>query len=793
MAEPKIKETKWDKSFEDPITFKWRENEVYDLDTKDTCYIIDTPPPYINAPIHIGHATTYVLQDMFARFHRMLGEKVIFPLGLDRNGLPIEVAAEKKFKVRLHTLPREEAVAYCEKILEMTSLESTKSFERLGCSFTSWKFHTGKPGEAYMTDNPAYRSLTQDTFIELWNRGLIYFDKRINNYSPGLRTTIADSEIEYENLPSKFVHVKWKVKETDEEVIIATTRPELIASCGMVIFNPEDDRYKHLEGKHVILPLYGKEVLLKAHTDAKIDKGSGLVMMCSAGDYTDIRFFREQEINPVISINEDGCMNSNAGFLEGLPVKKAREEITNKLEEAGLVVKIENVIHRTPVCERSKVPVEFIEMEELYLKQKDFLDDVRKVAERISFYDPKSKKILDDWMDMVNIDWPISRRRFYATEIPLWHCKKCGAKVVPSEKGKYWQPWKDACPVEKCSCGASDWEGETRVLDTWFDSSISPLFNIKYLRDEEFYKNNKVCTLRPQGKEIVRTWLYYTLLRCYQLTGESIFKDAWIHYHVIDENGRKFSKSLGNGIDPQKIIDEFGTESFRLWCVSEGNIHEIDLRCSMDRIKGLSKSLNKLWNVSRFISSFVEEGEFKLNETDKWVLKELNRIIELTKTAYLGYDFHNPAKEIRHFIWETFSSHYLELVKTRAYNEEGKFSSEDSQGAIHTLNLVLDTVLKLWCPVLPIMTTKIYEELHGKDICSEKFPYVTGEFSVSVSREDLMELNSLIWKFKQDKGLSLKDSLGRVVVPEKFKEFGIDLKIAHKIEKLEFGTDLKFE
>jgi len=789
MAEPKIKETKWEKSFEEPITSKWRKNQVYAVNTKKKCYIIDTPPPYINAPIHIGHATTYVLQDMFSRYHRMLGETVIFPLGLDRNGLPIEVAAEKKFNVRLHALPREDAVGYCEKILEMTSSESVSSFEQLGCSFTSWDFHTGKPGEAYMTDNPAYRSLTQDTFIELWNRGLIYFDKRINNFSPGLRTTIADSEIEYENIPSKFVHVIWKVKETDEEIIIATTRPELLASCGMVIFNPEDERYKHLAGKHAIIPLYDKEILIKAHTDAKIDKGSGLVMMCSAGDYTDIRFFREQNIEPIISIGEDGCMNENAGFLKGIPVKKAREEITKKLEDLYLVKKIEQVMHRTPICERTKIPVEFIEMEELYLKQKEFINDVRKISEKVSFYDPKSKKILDDWLDAVNIDWPISRRRFYATEIPMWHCKKCGNKVVPQEKGKYWQPWKQKCPIETCTCGASDWEGETRVLDTWFDSSISPLFNIKYLRDEEFYKNNKVCTLRPQGKEIVRTWLYYTLLRCYQLTNECIFRDAWIHYHVVDDSGKKFSKSLGNGIDPKKVIAEFGTESFRLWCVSEGNIHEIDLRCSMDRIKGLSKTLNKLWNVSRFISAFEEKGKYKLMESDKWILQELNRLIKLTTDGYNKYDFHNPAKEIRHFIWETFSSHYVELVKTRAYNEEEKFSHEESQGAIHTLNFVLDVVLKLWAPVLPILTSKLYEELHERDISKEAFPEADEEFSASVSCEELMNLNSEIWRMKQEKGLSLKDNLETLSVSSKFKKFEMDLKIAHHIDVIDWKDE----
>ncbi|MCK4928091.1 MAG: class I tRNA ligase family protein, partial [Candidatus Aenigmarchaeota archaeon] len=333
--------------------------------------------------------------------------------------------------------------------------------------------------------------------------------------------------------------------------VIGTTRPELVCSCGMVIFNPEDKRYKHLDGKTAITPVFGKEVPIKAHPSAEIEKGTGLVMMCSAGDTTDIRFFREMGLKPIISIDRDGTMNENAGFLSGLKVRDARLKMVEKLKEEGLHVGAKRTTHRTPVCERSKDEVEFIEMSELYLKQVDFKKDMVKIAKKLNFYSENSRKILLDWIDGVSIDWPISRRRYYATPIPLWYCDKCGEVIVP-EKGKLYNPWKEKCPVGKCpKCGASDFKGDERVFDTWFDSSNSPLYVLKYSKDDAFFKKSMPCSLRPQGKEIVRTWLYYTLLKGYLLLDRPIFEDVFVHFHILDDKGIKMSKSLGNVLDPR--------------------------------------------------------------------------------------------------------------------------------------------------------------------------------------------------------------------------------------------------
>ncbi len=680
MLDSKIKEKSWHKSFETEIYRGWEKSGKYKFSSTSNSpvYSIDTPPPYVNTPVHIGQATTYVMMDMFARFRRMIGNNVLFPLGLDRNGLPIEMEVEKRFNVRLCDTPRERFIELCHKVLDESTAETQDSFLRLGIGFNSWDYGEGI-GDVYMTDSPEYRSLTQDTFIDLWEKGLIYEAKRINNFCPGCQTTIADSEIEYREVSTHFNDIIFRVKETGEEIVIGTTRPELVCTCGMVIFNPADDRYKHLEGKTAVTPIFEGEVPIRSHPMAEIEKGTGLVMMCSAGDTSDIRFFMEMKLDPVIAINADGTMNEHAGFLKGLPVREARRKMIEELKKRGLLVNQKQVLHRTPVCERSSDEVEFIEMPELYLKQVDYKEKMKVIANEMDFYAPESRQILINWIDSISIDWPISRRRYYATEIPLWYCGTCSSPYVPP-KGRYYQPWKDDPPVESCpSCKGKKFRGEERVFDTWFDSSITPLYILKYSRDEDFFEKNSPCTLRPQGKEIIRTWLYYTVLKDYLLTGKVIFKDVWINYHIVDEKGHKMSKSLGNVIDPKDILQRFGAEPFRLWAAIEGNLTKTDFRCSYERIEGTKKTITKLWNVARFISMFPPVKEFDyshLNEADRWIIEELNGLIEYTRASYEGYDFHGPATRIKHFIWETFASHYLELVKNRAYNKDRDFSTK---------------------------------------------------------------------------------------------------------------------
>jgi valyl-tRNA synthetase len=326
------------------------------------------------------------------------------------------------------------------------------------------------------------------------------------------------------------------------------------------------------------------------------------------------------------------------------------------------------------------------------------------------------------------------------------------------------------------------WEGDARVFDTWFDSSITPLYVLNYPYDTAFFNRNMPCSLRPQGKEIIRTWLYYTLLKTHLLTRKTIFRDVWINYHVVDEKGYKMSKSKGNIIDPHDIITKHGAEAFRLWTAIEGNLDRTDFRCSFERIEGAHKTLVKLWNASRFISQFEDDqGDELLNDLDMWIRQELNGIVSYSRDCYSRYDFHNPAKKIKHFVWETFASHYIELVKSRAYNRDGRFSAEEQNAAIRTLRHCLGTVLKLWHPVIPFLTYRVYMTLFSEEIDIADFPNEVKTGRVPFSTEEIIELNAEIWKSKRDHKLSLKDPLEKYTVSRKFKSIEKDITATHNI------------
>lgn len=785
----------WNLELEKEITEKWKKAEMFKFNekTKKKIYSIDTPPPYVNAPVHIGQAITYCYMDFFARYRRMKGYEVIFPLGLDRNGLPIEIAAEKKFGISAFNTPREKFLDYCKKLLNETSSETEDTFAKLGISFTSYK-KGNHLGSVYLTDSEEYRTLTQETFIDLYKRGLIYEEMRITNWDPVLRTTIADSEVEYQDIPSIFNFVRWKIKGTNQEITIATTRPELICTCGMVIFNPADERYNHLHGKTAITPIFNKEVKIMAHPIASQEKGTGIAMMCSAGDLSDIQFFREMNLKPVIAIGTDGRMNKNAGFLQGLKVKEARVKITEELKKKGLIAKQEKITHRTPISERSKAEIEFIEMPELYLKQLEFKEEIKKLVTNekiIKFYPETSRKILEDWLESISIDWPISRRRFYATEIPLWYS---GNLVAVPKPGKYYQPWKDKVPgdADVFSNGKKvgtlkdakfknlKWEGEKRVLDTWMDSSISELYILKYKTDK-LGKKIYPATLRPQGKEIVRTWLYYTLLRGFLETGKMPFKEVWIHQHILDGNGRKMSKSLGNIIDPQKLLKIYGAEAIRLWAATEGDLSRQDLICSEEKIKAELKTINKLLNITKFISQFPKPRKKpKPTEFDQLFIDYFDdEIKQVDEQYYPKYNFYKPAIKLRNFLWGEFASHYLELVKPAVYNKDGKFTKQEIESALHTLYYILEKIVILLHPIIPQVTSILAKDLK---INLTKFPELRDPKRFDLSPvADIMMFDSEVWQTKKEKGLSLNSPISGVEIPKKLKLFEKHLKAAHNL------------
>jgi valyl-tRNA synthetase len=771
---PRIQEKAWNPSIEKKMLELWESENLYvfNIRSKKKKFVIDTPPPYPSGrPWHIGAAAQYSQIDMIARTARMLGYEVLFPIGIDRNGIPVELYVERTYKVSMRSVPRKEFIELCSKALDELEAEMLSIMRRMGLS-ADFENH-------YRTDSPEYRALTQKTFIKLWNEGLIYEATRPNNYCWECGTTIADAEVEYEELPTKLVYMKFKVKETGEDLVVASTRPELLCSCKAIIVNPNDERYVHIHGLHAIVPIYSTEVPIIPHSAAKPEFGTGVMMVCSYGDYTDVQLFRELGLEEVVAIGEDGKMTERAGKYAGLKVEDARKKIIEDMEREGLLVKVEDIVHRTPICERSKTPIEIIPMKEYYLKQLYAVKDLDRLARKMKFHPEMHRQLLLDWINSLKIDYPISRRRYYATEIPIWYCKRCGTPIVPPPN-RYYRPWCEPPPFEACEkCGCTEFIGEERTFDTWMDSSISPLFITKYNTDEKFHKALYPASIRPQGKDIVRTWLYYTLLRCYQLTGKEPFKHVWISGLGLDEKGEKMSKSKGNVIDPVPILEKYGADAFRFWNAQEASLG-YDFRISEARIASATKFLTKLWNLSRFVSSFPIPRRAKLMPTDKWILAELSVLIRESLKHYKDFNFFYPARLIRDFVWNVFADHYVEMVKTRAYGVG--FTKSEQKAAWFTLHTVLKSVLLLLAPIVPFITDALWRQLYGKhSIHLETFPKAIWSTAYRKFTEPLIEFNSSIWAKKKSLGLSLKDPI-ECEIPRKLKVFEKDLKAMHNIK-----------
>jgi len=566
--------------------------------------------------------------------------------------------------------------------------------------------------------------------------------------------------------------------EDGKEVIIASTRPELLCACKTIIVNPDDERYSELVGKKITVPISNQEVVIQTHHSAQMEFGSGAVMVCSYGDQNDVALFRELNLEEVVAIGQDGRLTEAAGAYAGLKPKQARTKIIEDLESGGFVEKIEEISHRTPVSERSKTPIEIIPMEEYYLKQKESVGKMKDLGTQIKFYPEMHRQILSNWLESIKIDWPISRRRFYGTEIPIWYCKKCSEPYLP-EPGKYYRPWSEPCPAEKCSkCDSTEFVGEERTFDTWMDSSVSPLFITKFKKDEEFFKRTYPTGVRPQAKDIVRTWLYYTLLRCENLTGEKPWSEAWIMGYGLDEKGMKMSKSKGNALDPLPIIEKSGADTFRFWSASEVN-HGNDFRCSEQKIESTKKFLTKLWNVSRFLSSFPVIESADLTDTDKWIISELDKLVKECKSGYDQYNFFIPAIAVREFTWNVFAAHYIEMAKARAYGIG--FSDAERDGAIFTLHKVLSTLLKLLAPITPFITDFLWQTLYSdKSIHTEQQVKEESNEDLTKHTQAISEFNSKVWNAKKEKGLSLKDSI-KIESPKELDIFKKDLVAMHNL------------
>ncbi len=784
----KITEKSWSSEIEKKILQDWKISNIYDYDTIDQSnekyFVIDTPPPYPSGrPWHIGAAAHYSQIDMIARFARLKGLKVVFPIGVDRNGIPVEIHTEKKYKIRMRNTERKEFLRLCKLTLDETESEFIEILASLGLSANF--------NQKYQTDSSEFRAFTQATFIEMWNKGFVYLGNRPNNYCIDCGTTIADAEIIYSNIETRLVYITFYLKNSNDRIVIATTRPELLFSCQAITVNPEDERYKEIHGKFLKIPLFDREVKVIPHHSADKDFGSGAVMICSYGDLNDVQLFRELGLPEIRSIDMNGRTTEFAGEFANLKIKEARDRIIDKLTNQGLVEKIESITHRTPLCERSKTQIEIIPLEDYYLKQVDIKTELLERSKAIKFYPEMHRQILVNWIHSVAIDWPISRRRFYGTEIPIWYCTECNSPNLP-QPGKYYKPWEEDPPFEKCNkCNNNKFEGEKRIFDTWMDSSITPLFISRFDKDKKFFEKAYPASIRPQGKDIVRTWLYYTILRCLYLTDQIPWYSAWIMGYGVDEKGEKMSKSKGNVIDPLPLINKYGADVFRFWSASETNLG-YDFRCSELKIQGAQKFLSKLWNIGRFISNFevIEESgkPQELNPTDKWILAELSKATEKCLQGYEELNFFIPANVLRDFTWNIFAAHYIEMIKGRAYNTE---SIDVRKSALYTIHKCFKTILLLLEPISPFITYELWSKIYGnREVISgqKKIPIVEKEYeSFGSSTQSIVKFNSDIWNKKKEtlseitnKPLSLKDPI-KTKIPAELELFKDDLIVMHNI------------
>ena len=790
---------RWDPTIELELLKIWDREQLYkeviDFRKDERYVVIDTPPPYPSGRWGVAQAAHYAQIDMIARAFRLLGYKVLVPFYADRNGLPAEVTVEKKYGISAHEIAktpegREKFLKMVKEVLDEYEKYLVNVWRRLGCSFEYWRDGT---------DSPKYRRITQATFIELWKRGLIYETYKPVMWCPRCGTTLAEAEVEFVKTKRKLYYIKFKVKETGEDIVIATTRPELLKACGAVIYNPGDNRYKYLKGKHAIIPLYGDEVPIMEHEFAKPEFGTGLVMMCSYGDTKDIWFFRETNLKPKILINPDGTMNEKAGFLKGLKVDKAREVIVEKLKDEGYLVKVEDYEGEIPVCWRCKTPIEFIHKKEYFLKQLDFKEEILKVANKMVFRPLEHKRKLEVWVESLAMDWPISRTRYYGTEVPIWRCKKCGYVILP-EPGKYVRPWKDPPPANSCpKCGApkSEIVGETRTFDTWFDSSVSVLYVTRWLEDREAALKALEHALRPQGYDIIRTWLYYSILRVWLLTGKPPFKWVRITGMGLDEKGRAMHKSLGNVIYPEPYLEKYGADAFRYWAAASGKLGS-DYRWSLNLVKTGLMFCTKLINIARFITSFREpkSGEYRLRELDKAMLRYASKIAGKVIESYKELDVFEPIHKLYDLAWNIFASNYLETVKPRIYGK-GEFSSEEINGAIHTLYKVFRLIIKLLSPIMPFVTDYIWRHMStGVSVHREKIS--EEELNISEGKEELIDflvkVNSAIWKLKKRLNIRFSDELRAILyIPEEARDIAEDIKVLHRVIDVKLGKPSEWD
>ena len=734
------------KDFEEEIYKSWEESGNFkpSNDKSKETYCIMMPPPNVTGKLHMGHALDDTIQDILIRFKRMQGYRTLWLPGSDHAAISTEMKVVQKLNaqgIKKSDLGREkfleEAWAWTKEYGGIIQKQQRK----LGCS-CDWSRNR-------FTLDEGMSEAVLEQFVRLYNKGLIYKGKRMVNWCTSCNTSISDAEVEYKEEPSHLWHIRYKIVGANDEYIeVATTRPETMLGDTAVAVHPDDERYTHLVGKKCILPIMNKEIPIIADEFVEKEFGTGCVKITPAHDMNDYQAGLRHNLEIIEVFDENFKMGNLVPEYKGMDLLEARKKIVEKLEKIGALVRTEDYTHNVAKCERCKNTIEPKISEQWFVNMKEMAkraaDSVRNGETK--FVPQRYEKQYFHWLDNIQ-DWCISRQLWWGHRIPAYYCQECGhinvAKHAP----------------EKCEkCGSTKLAQDEDTLDTWFSSALWPFSTLGWPNTEaEDYKDFYPTQTLVTGFDIITFWISRMMTQGLELTNQVPFKDVLVHGIVRDNQGRKMSKTLGNGVDPLDVIDQYGTDSLRMSLIL-GTTPGNDIRYSSDKVEAASNFANKLWNASKFVLMQLEDiEEFKENDIteldfskmidiDKWIISKLNTLVKEVTENIEKYDLGVAAQKIYDFTRNDFCDWYIEIVKPRLFDKE----NESRYTVQFILNYVLCTSLKLLHPFMPFITEEIYSKLYHKEesIMMTKFPEYKEELDFKKEEEMATEMMNIITEIR---------------------------------------------
>ena len=733
MKNRKLENTYNPQEFEEKLYEKWEEKGYFkpSMNKESEAYSIMMPPPNVTGKLHMGHALDGTIQDILIRYKRMNGFNTLWLPGTDHAAIATEAKVVAKMKEEGLTKDDLGRNGFLERAWDWTHEYGgtiQKQQRKIGCS-CDWE-------RKRFTLDEGLSKAVQEQFIKLYEKGLIYKGKRMINWCPNCHTSISDAEVEYEEEPSHLWHIRYQITGTDKYLTVATTRPETMLGDTAVAVHPDDERYKDIVGKTCILPIMNKEIPIIA--DRFVDKefGTGCVKITPAHDPNDYQAGLSHGLEIIEVFDESSIMNDLVPEYKGLKSIEARKLIVEKLKEIGALVEIEDYNHNVGKCYRCHATIEprisdqwFVSMKEL---AKPAIEAVKN--DDITFVPKRYEKNYFHWMENIQ-DWCISRQLWWGHRIPAYYCQDCGEINVAKEK-----------PHTCKKCGSENLKQDEDTLDTWFSSALWPFSTLGWPEETEDYKTFFPTNVLVTGYDIITFWVSRMITSSLELTGKNPFKDVLIHGIVRDSQGRKMSKSLGNGIDPIEIIEKYGADSLRFSLI-QGTTPGNDIRYMPEKLDQASNFANKLWNASKFVLMNLEDYDGNIYEDnlcyeDKWILSKLNTLVQEVSNNIEKYDLGVASQKIYDFIWNEFCDWYIEIVKLRLYDKENK----TRKSAQYVLNKVLCDALKLLHPIMPFITEEIYTKLYNEDesIMISNWPKYEEKYNFKDEEQKIEKIKEII-------------------------------------------------